>query len=223
MILATDLLAEFEATGRLWLRRTISPGDLETLETLSEPGRAGARLDAGRALAGVGPDSSVGRALHAFWPGMRPVCAVAFSKDAETHWGVAWHQDRVIAVRERAEVPGFSNWSSKGGRCHCEPPREVLDAMLFVRLHLDSATPANGPMEIALGSHRRGPVRSEEAQTVAEAHSLETCLAERGDILVLKMLTLHRSGPSIDVQPRRAMRVDFAAAALPHPLQWASD
>lgn len=217
----TARLAEFEATGRLWLRAALPEEDLERLDPLARPGRPGTRLDAGAAVDVLGPSGRLGRTLSALWPGMRPVRLVAFSKDSEANWGVPWHQDRVIAVRDRAEGPGFAAWSSKGGAWHCEPPLALLEGMLFVRVHLDPATPSNGPMEIALGSHRQGVVAAAEAEALAGTCACEACLGERGDVLVLKMLTLHRSRPSRDGQPRRALRVDYAAGDLPAPLAWA--
>ncbi len=170
----------------------------------------------------LGPEGSVGRALGGIWPGVRPVRIVSFTKDASTNWAVPWHQDRIIAVQDKADVPGFTNWSSKGGRWHCEPPRKVLDAMLFVRMHLDAATSDNGAMEIALGSHRAGIVPAEAAERVASEHPSELCLGERGEVLVLKMLTLHRSRPATSKEPRRALRVDYAGEALPEPLHWSA-
>jgi len=44
--------------------------------------------------------------------------------------------------------------------------------------------------------------------------------AEAGDILVLPMLTLHRSRPADTVKNRRVLRIDYARDALPEPLQW---
>jgi hypothetical protein len=36
--------------------------------------------------------------------GMRPVRAILFDKSPKANWPLAWHQDRVVAVRERVEV-----------------------------------------------------------------------------------------------------------------------
>src|SRR5436189_6291446 len=45
--------------------------------------------------------------------GARPfaVRGILFDKNPDAHWRVAWHQDLAIAVRERAELPGFGPWS----------------------------------------------------------------------------------------------------------------
>jgi len=43
---------------------------------------------------------------------------------------VPWHQDRIIAVARKTQVPGSHNWSHQAGVWHCEPPGEVLQRML---------------------------------------------------------------------------------------------
>src|SRR5690242_8259073 len=40
-----------------------------------------------------------------------PVRAIYFDKSPEANWLVPWHQDLTLALRERAEVPGFGPWS----------------------------------------------------------------------------------------------------------------
>ena len=47
-----------------------------------------------------------------------------------------WHQDLSIAVKERHEVAGFGPWSVKEG-VPVQPPVEILESMLTLRLHLD--------------------------------------------------------------------------------------
>jgi hypothetical protein len=65
----------------------------------------------------------------------------------------AWHQDRAIAVRDRVDVPGFGPWSVKAGLVHVEPPVDILERMLAVRLHLDDCGEDNGPLRVLPGSH----------------------------------------------------------------------
>ena len=211
-------MSDFETSGRAWLRGAIDQQTLSLLDSASDATRPGARLslsgEVGTAL------TQVADALTPFLPMAFATRLVAFDKNPTANWGVPWHQDRVIAVREKADVPEFTNWSSKAGMTHCEPPRAVLDNMLFVRLHLDDEDAETGPMQIALGSHHSGLVPAANAEAVAEEHQIETCIGQRGDILVLKMLTLHRSSPATTAKSRRVLRVDFANSPLPHPLEW---
>ena len=76
-------------------------------------------------------------------------------------------------------------------------------------------------MEIALGSHHTGVILDTEARTAAQSFKVEPCLAARGDVLVMHMLTLHRSGPALRASSRRTLRLDYALTDLPAPLEWA--
>jgi hypothetical protein len=92
----------------------------------------------------------------------RPVRAIWFNKSAEANWLVAWHQDLAIAVRKRVDVSGFGAWSVKEGVPHVQPPVEVLQRMLTVRVHLDDADGENGALRVMAGTHQLGRVKSEE-------------------------------------------------------------
>ncbi|MCB1356851.1 MAG: phytanoyl-CoA dioxygenase family protein [Maritimibacter sp.] len=165
-------------------------------------------------------DGALLRAVRRLAPEAVPVRIVAFNKSESANWGVPWHQDRVIAVAGRAEVAGYRNWTRKSGTWHCEPPLSALDDMLFVRVHLDDTDGSNGAMQIAVGSHAGGIVLSATAEQVANTYPVETCDAKRGDVLILKMLTLHASSPARVQSGRRVLRIDFASRDLPAPLSW---
>ncbi|MCE9559535.1 MAG: phytanoyl-CoA dioxygenase, partial [Armatimonadetes bacterium] len=45
----------------------------------------------------------------------RPVRAILFDKNPSVNWNLGWHQDTKIAVLQRSDVPGFTNWSTKEG------------------------------------------------------------------------------------------------------------
>lgn len=214
-------MSDFKTTGRIWLRGAIDAATLDQLDRAGGAPIAGARLGNSTELAALlGQGGPIAAKLSALLRGCFPTRVVAFDKSPKANWGVPWHQDRVIAVHEKMDVQGYTNWSNKAGVPHCQPPRAVLDPMLFVRLHLDNETEESGPMQIALGSHHCGLVSAEAAAARSAAHEIETCIAKRGDILVLKMLTLHRSSPATRATSRRVLRVDYANAPLPQPLKW---
>lgn len=218
----TPLKSEFEAEGRVWLRNAISDEDLEKLDDIASlQSKAGQRVDPSAALTQVfAAEGSLLGAIAALDQNAHPVRTVAFNKSEGTNWGVPWHQDRIVAVAQRHEITGYENWTNKSGTWHCEPPQSVLEEMLFVRVHLDITDRENGAMEIAKGSHRHGIVPAAEAATIAHKHEIESCDADRGDILILKMLTLHGSKPSTVKTDRRVLRIDFASNELPDPLNW---
>lgn len=205
----------------IWLRDRLSPETLEWIEKIAEgAGRPGGRLDwtDPAIAAALAPVTDLVR-RHAL-PDARLVRVVWFTKDDKANWGVPWHQDRVIAVADRHDVPEYRNWSQKGGVWHCEPPLEIFARMRFVRLHLDDCDADNGAMEIARGSEALGVVPNAEASSTAERYPVEMCTANRGDIQILPMLVLHRSQPAKTSAPRRALRLDYASGALPAPLAW---
>lgn len=200
------------ATGRLWLRDALTEVELAPLDGLKHNARLAT-------LSALGPLTKL---IHTLLPSAQPTRAVAFNKTPEANWGVPWHQDRIIAVKARHDIAGYTNWSAKQGQWHCEPPLALLQNMLFVRLHLDPCDASTGAMEIALGSHVEGAVVATQAEATANRYPLELCTARRGDVLILNMLTLHRSLPATIATTRRTLRVDYTAAALPPPLQWAT-
>ena len=222
MTTALSLGNEFENSGRVWLRNAVSEEDLLLFDSAtSDPTKAGQRLHASSFLkAALSEESSLLRAVRSLAPQAVPVRVVAFNKSEDANWGVPWHQDRVIAVAEKHEVAGYKNWTKKSGTWHCEPPQSVLDEMLFVRVHLDGTDQSNGAMEIAVGSHSDGFVPSATAEETANSYPVETCIAKRGDVLILKMLTLHSSKPAQVQSGRRVLRVDFSPSQLPQPLSW---
>lgn len=213
----TDTARAFAETGRVWLRGALGPSDCAAMRACIAGGNG--RLPVDHPL--MRADAAWLAPIRAHWPGVRAVRGVMFDKTADDNWAVPWHQDRVIAVRARAEVPGFDAWTRKGDHWHCAPPQAVLSRMLFVRVHLDAATAESGAMEIAPGSHRCGLVRTDDAAQVAARYPCEVTVAAAGDILVLHMLTLHRSPPSQSASRRSTLRFDLADFALPGGLDWA--
>jgi Phytanoyl-CoA dioxygenase (PhyH) len=218
-----DIFAEFQRTGRFWFRGGLPNRDLAVLDgaaNLNE--KAGKRVEPEAAMIDVlSGDSRLGRIMSMFRGRLVPVRIVAFNKTQENNWGVPWHQDRIISVAQRHDLPSFGNWSRKAGTWHCEPPTEILDQMFFVRVHLDDTGPDDGAMRIAVGSHKEGIVPSASARSIADRYPGEDCHARRGDVLVLNMLTLHSSQPSLTSNARRVFRVDYAPTQLlPAPLSW---
>ena len=204
-----------------WHRQALDPEALTALDAVfATRGKPGARLPLNDTLrSALAP---VDRLIAQDAPGMAPVRVLAFDKSDATNWSLPWHQDRVIAVAARADVPGFRNWSRKQGVWHCEPPADFLADMLFVRVHLDDADESAGAMEVALGSHTAGLVPADQAEAVAGNYPSHICAAKRGDVLILPMLTLHRSRAALHPATRRVLRVDYAVAPLPAPLDRAN-
>jgi hypothetical protein len=150
----------------------------------------------------------------------RPVRAIYFDKSPGKNWLVAWHQDLTLALRSRCDVPGFSPWSVKNGIPHVQPPVELLEQMLTVRLHLDDADESNGALRVLPGSHRRGRLTATQIQELRDEAPEVVCRASAGDALLMRPLLLHASGRSLGSGHRRVLHIEYAAFALPKELQW---
>ena len=151
---------------------------------------------------------------------MRPVRILLFDKTEATNWAVPWHQDRTIAVRERHDVVRFESWNVKDGVVHVEPPVGLLARMATLRPHLDDTGDDNGPLDILPGSHRLGRLPAAEVVRHGREQTCVRCAAGRGDVLAMRLLTLHRSDRSLRPSRRRVLHVDFSPDDLPTPLLW---
>lgn len=214
-------LTDFGSSGRLWLRNALNEPELSILEQAATSNGPGARVTHTPAINAIlGADGPVVAALTPYLPNAFPTRIVSFDKNADSNWGVPWHQDKVIAVAAKEDCEGFTNWSRKGEVWHCQPPEEILAKMLFLRIHLDDEAVETVPMQIALGSHTVGLRPKAEATSYANRFPIETCIGRRGDVLVLNMLTLHRSDTADKATTRRVLRVDYTNAPLPLPMRW---
>jgi len=208
-----------ERDGRVWFRDAIAEADLAALDRACDlDGTPGTRLGWNSILASS--LRSVSDLAMQLIAGARPVRLVAFEKNEDMNWALPWHQDRVISLRERKDVDGFSNWTRKQGVWHAEPPVQLLDRMIFARVHLDAAAEGDGCLELSVGSHRRGKMAERDIPAAVDDEATELCHARRGDVLFAKALILHRSRASQSAARRRALRIDYCAEPLPAPLEW---
>ncbi len=150
--------------------------------------------------------------------------SILFDKRPEANWDVPWHQDKLIAVPERLDVPGFGPWSIKEGVHHVQPPAEVLHGVLTVRIHLDDCGPDNGPLLTIPGTQTRFMSDPDNDATNWDEHESRRVLtARRGDAVVMRPLVMHASKKAAAPSRRRVVHLEFAAAALPGGLEWARD
>ena len=149
----------------------------------------------------------------------RAVRGILFDKTPDANWKVPWHQDLTIAVKEKHEMENFTAWSIKDGVPHVQPPRQVLAAMLTIRVHLDDCFD-NGPLRVLPTTHRAG--RLDKAQIARKRESIEPtiCRAARGSALLMKPLLLHASSAGENPGHRRVLHLEWTNEELPAPLQW---
>ncbi len=151
------------------------------------------------------------------------VRAIYFDKPPTRTWSLPWHRDTTIAVRDAGPAgPGFGRPTVKAGVPHVGAPPSLLSRMLTARVALDDVTDENGPLLVIPASHRDRRIDDlPSGRTLAaRARPVHMCA---GDVLLIRPLVVHRSGPS---QPgtrrhRRTLHFEFApAAALPAGLEW---
>jgi ectoine hydroxylase-related dioxygenase (phytanoyl-CoA dioxygenase family) len=147
------------------------------------------------------------------------VRGIFFNKTRSSNWKVVWHQDLTIAVRERADVCGFGPWTMKAGILHVQPPPEVMNGLLAIRLHVDESGIDNGPLRVIAGSHREGRISAERIGSWEKENSI-TCTVPKGGALIMRPLLLHASSACAVPKSRRVIHLEFAAAELPQGLDW---
>lgn len=150
------------------------------------------------------------------------VRAIYFDKSATNNWLVSWHQDRTVAVSRRFERSGWGPWSRKGGVWHVQPPLEVLEQMITLRLHLDPVTRDNGCLKIAPGSHRLGILASDEVAAQIDCQQVVHCLVDAGDAVIMRPHLVHASEKSQTHGRRRVLHFEYASYPLPAGVTWAA-
>jgi len=154
--------------------------------------------------------------------GAKVVRGTLFDKTSDANWKVPWHQDCTIAVVERLEAEGYGPWSMKAGVVHVQPPAEVLEWMVSVRIHLDDCPEENGALRVIVGSHGMGKIPEGRIAEVVSSGRDEVCEVGIGGALVMRPLLVHRSSPSVVPGHRRVLHFDFAGGELEGGLRWAA-
>ena len=166
-------------------------------------------------------EGGIGNSLKPFVrAGAKPVRAILFDKSGSVNWALGWHQDRTIAVMRRIDTFGFGPWTRKHTVVHVEPPFELVEQMITVRIHLDKVCDQNAPLLIAVGSHRIGKIAVDNIEQAVDACQVVECTAERGDIWIYATPIIHASAESKVNAHRRVLQVDYADFDLPNGLEW---
>jgi hypothetical protein len=148
------------------------------------------------------------------------VNALLFDKAVGRNWKVPYHQDLTIRVKERRAEAGFDTWWEKNGVSHCWPPAAVVERMLAVRVHLDDCGEDNGPLRVISGSHRFGVLSADKIAVLRDRGPEESCLVDRGGLVVMRPLLLHASSTAVQPARRRVLHIEYAAPDLPGGLAW---
>jgi len=147
------------------------------------------------------------------------VRAMFFDEAPQANWS-SFQQDLTIEVKERKDAPGFNGWTKECGIQMVEPPTDILERMVCIRLYLDHSTKGNGPLKVFLGSHRNRRLSAEQIQQITRRELSVECLVAAGAALIVKPLTLRGSSISLIPSRRRVIRLDYAAEDLPFGIEW---
>ncbi len=143
-----------------------------------------------------------------------------FEKSVDRNWLVPVHQDLSIPVRERVEHPALRGWSEKKGTLFVQPPTELLETLVAVRIHLDPCLEHDGPLQFVPATHTRGRIDASEASRLRQNGPVVTCALDRGGVLVMRPLALHTSSKATGMSRRRVLHFVFGPPEPPYGLQW---
>jgi ectoine hydroxylase-related dioxygenase (phytanoyl-CoA dioxygenase family) len=152
--------------------------------------------------------------------GFAAVQCTYFEKSASRNWLVPVHQDLSIPVADHAEHASLSGWSRKEGTLYVQPPAELLEQLVAVRLHIDACGATDGPLRVVPGSHLYGRMQAKDAAAARQVQSEFTCTAGQGSAMAIRPLLLHASSRSTGGNMRRVLHFLFGPRVLPFGLRW---
>jgi ectoine hydroxylase-related dioxygenase (phytanoyl-CoA dioxygenase family) len=211
------LLSQLQENGFAVVENLVSAEELAELVNadirISAAGLRQPHLNC-RAVAELVESAAVQEVVRSVLGCARLVRSILFDKTTESNWGVPWHQDLTVAVGERREIPRFVGWSVKDGIYHAQAPREVLDQMLTIRIHLDDCGRENGPLRVLPGTHKHGWLDADGINR-AKAEVLEhVCVVGCAGAVVMRPLLLHASSRATRPGHRRVLHLEFATAEV---------
>jgi ectoine hydroxylase-related dioxygenase (phytanoyl-CoA dioxygenase family) len=222
-----DWSTEIEANG-FAIRQNVFPADwlsqnlAEEIEKSSTRSRAGTRhamrFGSVRALAHSPQMTEL--ATEILGPRAFAFRATIFDKSPSANWLVVWHQDTVLPLRHRMDVPGWNSWSTKAGITYAHAPAEVLSQVLALRVHLDDSSADNGPLRVLPRTHTLGVLTGDRLIELAERVTPVECLVPKGGVIAMRPLLAHASSKSQAGRPRRVLHIEYAASpGIANPLE----
>ncbi len=228
---STSVVTEFERNGFALIRNPFSSGQIDSLTSAIEAFREAntSAMSAGfRNLLRQCPEvrefanSKEIREIVVVLQSekSKPVRSIFFDKTPASNWYVTWHQDLSIAVEKRIDTEGFGPWTVKEGTTHTQPPQEILEQIVSLRIHLDPCPKENGAIKFIAGSHKNGIWNPADVPAQIESSTATCCEAESGDVILMRPLILHSSSKSISPDHRRVLHLEFSSIELPNGLNW---
>lgn len=146
------------------------------------------------------------------------VKSIYFDKPPSSNWYVSYHQDLTISVDKKLELNGFGFWTTKHNQFAVQPPIDILERIVTVRIHLDETDENNGALKVIPKSHLKGIYRPETIDWSVENEV--GCNVGKGGLMLMKPLLLHSSGRTTNHKQRRVIHIEFSNQELPKELNW---
>ena len=146
------------------------------------------------------------------------VKSIYFDKPEKSNWYVAYHQDLTISVDKKIDLENFGPWTTKQNQFAVQPPLDILENILTIRIHLDETDENNGALKVIPKSHAKGIYRPETIDWNVETENI--CNVEKGGIMIMKPLLLHGSNRTTNGKKRRVIHIEFSNKELPEVLNW---
>ncbi len=144
--------------------------------------------------------------------------AIYFDKTSDSNWFVGYHQDLSISVDKKNEVDNYKNWTFKKGQYGVQPPINILQETVTIRIHLDNTTKENGAIKVIPKSHSKGVIRTDADEWNIQNEHI--CEVPKGGVMLMKPLTLHASSKTTNGKKRRVIHLEFNTHQLAEPLNW---
>lgn len=146
--------------------------------------------------------------------------AIFFNKTPKQNWLVSWHQDKTVSVSKKFAADGWHSWSTKDEILHVQPPLEVLNQMVTLRVHLDESNRENGCLKVMPSSHELGILSQSTIDEYATNNQSIDCAARKGSALVMRPHLLHSSSKGTKPSQRRILHLEFSSYQLPTGVNW---
>jgi len=147
------------------------------------------------------------------------VKSIYFDKPETSNWYVSYHQDLTISVDKRLHLNDFGPWTIKQNQFAVQPPLDILENIITIRIHLDDTDEKNGALRVIPKSHLKKIYRPDKIDWATETES--TCNVKAGGLMIMKPLILHSSGRTTNNRKRRVIHIEFSNKELPTGLSWA--
>ena len=102
-----------------------------------------------------------------------------------------------------------------------QPPVDVLENMVTIRISLDASDKNNGCLKFLAGSHKMGIIKSTDMLEFTKHKAAIYCETSVGSALVMRPHIVHGSEKAISQKPRRVLHFEYAGYTLPNDIEWA--